>query len=109
VLHGSGRGDNLNRLVHHQRGRYFMANASRFVRAPRSYTRSVDLDGATLLSALQEPDELTLRFSPYGLGGRLTPSDAARFQAASIARAVLVHEVPEDARNNFERARKLHL
>lgn len=63
----------------------------------------------TLLSELQRPDELTLRFNPYGLGGRLAPGDAARFQAASIARAVLVADVPEDVRDNFERARKLHL
>src|SRR5439155_12046374 len=34
---------------------------------------------------------------------------AARFQAASIGRAVLADDVPRDVRDNFERARKLHL
>lgn len=52
---------------------------------------------------------MTLAFSPLGLGGRLAPADAASFQAASIAQAVLADDVPEDVRNNFERARKLHL
>lgn len=74
-----------------------------------SYTQSVDLDGADLLADLQRPDELALRFNPYGLGSRLAPEDAARFQAASIAQALLADDVPEDVRDNFERARKLHL
>ncbi len=52
---------------------------------------------------------MTLAFNPLGLGGRLAPADAASFQAASIAQAVLAEDVPEDVRNNFERARKLHL
>jgi hypothetical protein len=47
--------------------------------------------------------------TPGGLGGRLAPADAASFQAASIAQAVLAEDVPEDVRSNFERARKLHL
>jgi hypothetical protein len=61
------------------------------------------------LHDLQTPDETSLLFSSFGLGGRLEPEDAAEFQAATIARAVLADDVPEDVRDNFERARKLHL
>jgi len=61
------------------------------------------------LRELQTPDEATLAFNRLGLGGRLEPEDAADFQAATIARAVLAANVPDDVRNNFERARKLHL
>jgi hypothetical protein len=64
---------------------------------------------ADILSTLRNPDERTLHFNPYGLGGRLRPEDAARFQAASIARATLVDDVPADVRDNFERAKRLHL
>jgi hypothetical protein len=63
----------------------------------------------TVLRDLQTPDEATLVFNSFGLGGRLEPEQAAEFQAATIARAVLADNVPEDVRNNFERARKLHL
>jgi hypothetical protein len=68
----------------------------------------MDLDARVVLDQLQEPDETTLAFNPYGLGGRLAPEDAADFQTASIARAVLAENVPEGVRHNFERARKLH-
>jgi len=52
--------------------------------------------GAAILADLQQPAELTRRFNPLGFGGLLTSEDAARFQTASIASAVLAHEVPED-------------
>jgi len=68
----------------------------------------MDLD-CSVLHELQKADELTLAFNPHGLGGRLAPGDAASFQMASIARAVLAENVPDDVRNNFERARKLHI
>jgi hypothetical protein len=70
----------------------------------------MDLDGAELLAELQRPDELTQRFTPYGLGisVQLSPEGAARFQTAVIAQAVLADDVPQDVRDNFERARKLH-
>ncbi len=64
---------------------------------------------SAILQELQTPDEATLAFNSFGFGGRLQPEDAADFQAAAIARAVLAEDVPEDVRNNFERARKLHL
>lgn len=62
----------------------------------------------TPLSELQQPDERTLRFNPYGLGGRVDPEDAGRYQVATIGRDVLAGDVPQDVHNNFERARKLH-
>jgi hypothetical protein len=55
------------------------------------------------------PDEASLVFSSFGLGGRLEPEDAAELQEATIARAVLADDVPQDVRDNFERARKLHV
>lgn len=61
------------------------------------------------LQQLQTPDETSLLFSSFGLGGRLQPQAAAEFQAATIARAVLADDVPDDVCDNFERARKLHL
>jgi hypothetical protein len=69
----------------------------------------MDSQRSAILRELQVPDEATLAFNSFGLGGRLEPEDAAEFQAASIARAVLADDVPEDVRSNFERARKLHL
>jgi hypothetical protein len=62
-----------------------------------------------ILRELQAPDEATLAFNSFGLGGRLEPEDAAEFQVATIARAVLAGNVPEEVRDNFGRARKLHL
>ncbi len=58
---------------------------------------------------LLRPDERTLRFSPFGLGGRMSPEDSARFLRDSISRATLGPDVPEDVRDNFERVRQLHL
>lgn len=65
-------------------------------------------DRTALLAGLQQPDDLTLRFNPYGLGGRLSPEDAAHYQTTTIGQAVLGQDVPEGVRANFERARKLH-
>jgi hypothetical protein len=69
----------------------------------------MESDRSATLNELQTPDEATLAFNSFGLGGRLEPDDAAEFQAATIARSVLADNVPEDVRNNFERARMLHL
>jgi len=73
------------------------------------FNTAMESQRSTTLHELQTPDEATLAFNSFGLGGRLEPEDAAEFQAATIARAVLADNVPEDVRNNFERARKLHL
>jgi hypothetical protein len=61
------------------------------------------------LKRMQQPDPLSLLFSPIGFGGEMTPEDAAAHQASTIAGAVLADTVPETVRENFERARKLHL
>jgi hypothetical protein len=61
-----------------------------------------------LLASLRRPDDISLRFNPFGLGGRLSAEDAAHFQQASIGQAMLQESVPEGVRSNFERARKLH-
>ncbi|MFL5963765.1 MAG: hypothetical protein ACJ757_12820 [Gaiellaceae bacterium] len=52
-----------------------------------------------LLAQLQAPDQRALVFSPFGLGGRMEPAAAARFQAASIEAAVLVDDVPQGIRD----------
>jgi hypothetical protein len=63
----------------------------------------------SLLRELQAPDQLSLHFNPIGLGSALAPEDAAEHQARTIAGARLADVVPEPLRENFERARKLHL
>jgi hypothetical protein len=63
----------------------------------------------SLLQRLQQPDPLALIFNPVGLGGPISPEDAAEHQARSIVDAVLAEVVPKEVRENFERARKLHL
>jgi hypothetical protein len=74
------------------------------------HSLAMDSEGSELLTELQRPDEVALRFTPGGLGFSvaLSAEDAARFQVASIARAVLADDVPNDVRYNVERARKLH-
>jgi len=64
---------------------------------------------SSLLSQLQAPDPISLCFGPIGLGSPLAPADAAAHQARTIANAQLVDAVPDAVRENFERARKLHL
>jgi hypothetical protein len=61
-----------------------------------------------LLTQLQEPDERALVFNPLGLGGRMAPEQAARFQAATIEPARLAEDVPEGIRDYWERVRLLH-
>lgn len=61
------------------------------------------------LADLQTPDEMALLFNPIGFGGRMEPEDAARFQMSVIADTTLVEDVPLEIRENFERARQLHI
>jgi hypothetical protein len=61
-----------------------------------------------LLTRLQEPDERALVFNPLGMGGRMQPKQAARFQAATIEPARLAEDVPEGIRDYWERVRLLH-
>lgn len=58
---------------------------------------------------LQTPDEMALVFNPMGFGGRMEPEDAARFQIRAIAEAILIEAIPLDIKQNFERARQLHM
>lgn len=69
----------------------------------------MDSEAPSPLRDIQTADELALRFNSFGFGGRLDPEDAARFQAQCIANASLAEDVPPEVRDNFERARKLHL
>jgi hypothetical protein len=61
-----------------------------------------------LLNRLQEPDERALVFNPLGMGGRMPPGQAARFQAATIESARLVEDVPEGIRDYWHRVWRLH-
>ena len=61
--------------------------------------------GQKILGQLREADEATLRFSPWGLGGRLEPADSAAYLAELMNHARLVDAVPEDVRLSFERVR----
>lgn len=60
------------------------------------------------LQELQSPDELTLKFSPWGFGGRLEPEKAAKFQQEQIARCDLVPDVAEATRAAFDRLRRVY-
>lgn len=62
-------------------------------------------EGQKIFDLLCEPDETTLRFSPWGLGGRLDPADSAAYLAELMNHARLVDAVPEDIRLSFERVR----
>ncbi len=64
--------------------------------------------GIRSLEELRQPDERTLSFTPFGLGGRMRPEDAAVFQQEVISHAELVPAVAEGTRKTFERLRFLH-
>lgn len=68
-----------------------------------------NLDGDQILNQLREADETTLRFSPWGLGGRLEPSSSAAYLAEMMSHATLVEAVPEDVRLSFERVRTVFM
>src|SRR3954462_11944184 len=61
-----------------------------------------------LLTRLRAPDERTLVFNSVGLGGRLSPEAAARFQASTIESAMLAEDVPEGVRDYWARVLLLH-
>jgi len=60
------------------------------------------------LTELQEPDERSLHFTPWGIGGRTRPEDAAEYQQKVISRLELSGQVPENTRKSFERLRTLY-
>ena len=55
------------------------------------------------LDELREVDERTLKFQPLGLGGRMRPEDAARYQQEVISHPGLAPEVPPRVGACFER------
>lgn len=61
-------------------------------------------------SSLAAPDDRTLVFGGMGLilDGKLLPEDAARLQQEAVLDAELVAEVPDVAREAFDRIRQLH-
>ncbi|MFE0680581.1 hypothetical protein ACFW17_07225 [Streptomyces sp. NPDC058961] len=58
-----------------------------------------------LLEDLRTADDLSLAFSPHGLGGRMKPEDAAEFQQRQIADCDLAACVAAGTRDSFERLR----
>ncbi|WP_055469096.1 hypothetical protein [Streptomyces ardesiacus] len=57
------------------------------------------------LAELRAAEDLSLAFSPYGLGGRMRPEDAAEFQQRQIADCDLATGVAAGTRDSFERLR----
>ena len=68
-----------------------------------------NVQGEQILKQLREADETTLRFSPWGLGGRLEPAVSAAYLAELMSHACLVDTVPEDVRLSFERVRTVFM
>lgn len=66
-------------------------------------------EGDELLADLRAPDERTLIFNPFGIGGRLEPPNSALFLSRLLERATLYPDVPENVSQNFERIRRLFL
>lgn len=59
------------------------------------------------LAELQQPDEASLMFGPWGLG-KMTAEDAAKFQQEVVARYELSAQVPDSTRQSFERLRTIY-
>jgi hypothetical protein len=60
------------------------------------------------LGELQESDEASLCSTPWGVGGRTRPEDAALYLQYSVSRLELSEQVPESTRKSFERLRTLY-
>jgi hypothetical protein len=59
------------------------------------------------LAELQQPDEASLMFGPWGLG-RMTAEAAAKFQQEVVAAYELTGQVPESTRQSFDRVRTIY-
>jgi hypothetical protein len=59
------------------------------------------------LAELQQPDEASLMFGPWGLG-RMTAEDAAKFQQEVVAAYELTGQVPNSTRQSFDRVRTIY-
>jgi hypothetical protein len=60
------------------------------------------------LDELREVDERTLKFQPLGLGGRMRPEDAARYQQEVISHPGIDPGVPQRVSGYFERLRTIY-
>lgn len=56
---------------------------------------------------LRAPDDRTLHFTPYGLGVKMRPEDAARYQQEIVGGLELDPAVAEGTRQSFDRLRTL--
>ncbi|WP_406186188.1 hypothetical protein [Streptomyces sp. NBC_01006] len=63
---------------------------------------------ALSLEELRAADERTLHFTPYGLGGAMTPEVALDFQQHVVAQYTLAADVAEGTRQRFEQLRRVH-
>jgi hypothetical protein len=61
------------------------------------------------LDALRGADERTLSFGPLGLGGKLDPGDAVRFQQEVISHPDLASSVPARVRECVDRLRTVYV
>jgi hypothetical protein len=59
------------------------------------------------LADLQQPDDASLMFSPWGLA-QMTAEDVAKFQQEVVARYELSEQVPDSTRQSFERVRTIY-
>ncbi|WP_411089260.1 hypothetical protein [Streptomyces sp. 061-3] len=60
------------------------------------------------LNELQAADERSLAFSPFGLGERIRPEDAAKFQQSQVLGIELADQVAEVTRQTFDRLRRVY-
>src|ERR1700761_3427031 len=59
------------------------------------------------LTELQQPDETSLLFGPWGLG-QMTAEDAATFHQEAVAAYELIGQVPDSTRQSFNRVRTIY-
>ena len=60
------------------------------------------------LEELQQPDDRTRHFTPYGLGAKISAEDAAAFQQQAVAQLDLAEVVPERVRDAYEQLRTVY-
>ena len=60
------------------------------------------------LEELQQPDDRTRHFTPFGLGAKIGAEDAASFQQQAVAHLDLAEVVPESLRDAYEQLRTVY-
>lgn len=60
------------------------------------------------LEDLRQADDRSLRSTPWGLGGKMRPEDAAEYQQKVIGSLELSDRVPESTRLSYERLRTIY-